>query len=45
MPKSRDYTSQDVARAIAAVKDGLSYREAEDVYNERKEKINNKHNK
>ena len=33
MPKSRDYTSQDVVRAIEAVKEGLSYREASDLYN------------
>ena len=33
MPKSRDYTSQDVVRAIEAVKEGLSYRGASDLYN------------
>ena len=33
MPKSRDYTSQDVARDIAAVKDGLPYRDASEIYN------------
>ena len=33
MMKSRDYTSQDIARAIIAVKECLSYREASDLYN------------
>ncbi len=33
MPPSRDYSDQDIAKAIAGIKDGLSYRDVFDLYN------------
>ena len=33
MPPARNYTNQDLVQAIAAVKDGLSYRDAFSLYN------------
>ena len=33
MPPSRDYTNQDIVRAITAVKEGISYRDTFAFYN------------
>ena len=33
MPPAKDYTDQDFVRAIAAIKDRLSYRDAFRLYN------------
>ena len=33
MPPSQEYANEDIIKAIAAIKDGLSFRDAEDFYN------------